>query len=199
MADVAAGASVLTLTQVIVSQPLDSAICAPCPASLCAMEASSITTAELLAVLRVVWPRVWELEASQDTPPLYIVQTYASYPCQCGSPIGICLSPHDACPNKSYGAFIVAQKTHLVTTDSDAAEQCARSALVELLQSECPHYRPTLSKRARRCLLGCTTSAGRCINTGTVQASPFSFGTSNQAWGEAKFGPKTSHKCSWPR
>ena len=108
------------------------------------MEASSITTAKLLAVLRVVWPRVWELEASQDMPPLYIVQTYASYPCQCGSPIGICLSPHDACPNKSYGPFIVAQKTPLVTTDSDAAKQCARSALVELLQSECPNYRPTL-------------------------------------------------------
>ena len=107
------------------------------------MEASSITTEKLLAVLRLVWPRVWELEASQDTPPLYIVQTHASYPCQCGLPIGVCCSPHDFCPNKSYGAFVVARKTHLVTLDPDAAEQCARTALVDLLQTEYPDFHPT--------------------------------------------------------
>ena len=99
------------------------------------MEDASTTTAMVLPVLRVVWRHVWRHEAAQDTPPVYLVQSHAGYPCPCGQ-TEVCSSPHGPCPNGKHGAFTVTRKTRLVSLSLVGAQQCARNALLEMLGDE---------------------------------------------------------------
>ena len=97
-----------------------------------------MTTAQALPALRVVWRHEWQHVAAHKAPPVYVVQSHASYRCPCGS--DYCTSPYERCPNGKYGTFNVTRKTHLVSLSPDAAKQCARDALRAMLADEHVSY-----------------------------------------------------------
>ena len=114
---------------------------ARCGVSLArAMADTSMTTAEALLALRVVWRHVWQHVAAQETPPVYVVQSHTTHSCPCGSTA--CTSPFEECPNGTYyGAFTITRKTHLVSLSLDAAKQCARDALRAMLEDDNVNFR----------------------------------------------------------